>query len=105
DPLAVDGDVAFEEVEARVLHEVGHAVRAHVHAIDLPAGVGEDALRKVVADESVDPEDADFLHELSPGRSGCAPKRAAKEGASIGAPSTSQSMMRNRPPSAHSATR
>ena len=34
------------------------AIGGHVHAVDLPVGVGEDALRQVVADEAVDAEDA-----------------------------------------------
>ena len=33
----------------------------HVHAVHLPVGVGEDALREVVADEAVDAEDEDAL--------------------------------------------
>jgi hypothetical protein len=62
DPLAIDGDVAFEEPEALVLEQVGDAVGAHVHAVHLPVGGREDALGQVMADEAVDAEDQDLLH-------------------------------------------
>ena len=62
DPLLVDGDVAFEEVEALVAEQLLDAVGLHVHAVDLPVGRGEDALRQVVADEAVDAEDQDSFH-------------------------------------------
>jgi hypothetical protein len=57
DPLLVDGDVAFEEAEALLAEQVLDAVGLHVHAVDLPVGVGKDALGQMVPDEAVDAED------------------------------------------------
>src|SRR5204862_3118621 len=60
-----DGDVALEEVEARLLQQVGDAFILHVHAVHIPVGGGQDALRQVMADESVDAEDQYPLHFFS----------------------------------------
>src|SRR5262249_19706081 len=65
DPLLVDGDVALEEVEALLGHEIGDAIGLHVHAVDLPVGRSDDALGEMVADEAVDAEDEDSSHERS----------------------------------------
>ncbi len=62
DPLPVDRDVAFEEMEAAIGDQVLDAVGLHVHAVDRPVGLGEDALGQMVADEAVDAEDQDFAH-------------------------------------------
>ncbi len=71
DPLAVDRDVAFEKVEARVGQQRRDAVGLHVHPVDLPVGRRQDAARQVVADEAVDAEDQDaFHHSLVPTSSG-----------------------------------
>ena len=63
DPLLVDRDVALEEVKARVGEQVRDALGLHVHAVDVPVGGLEHALREVVADEAVDAEDQEFFHE------------------------------------------
>jgi hypothetical protein len=47
------------------LHQVGDAFGLHVHAIDLPVGLGDDALGQVVADEAVDAEYQDFFHLIT----------------------------------------
>jgi hypothetical protein len=41
DPLAVDRDVAFEEMKARFLQQAADAFGLHVHPVDLPVGAGE----------------------------------------------------------------
>ncbi len=62
DPFLVDGDVAFEEVEARLADQIGDAVGAHVHAIDFPVGGGQDAVGQMVTDKTVHTQDQDFFH-------------------------------------------
>jgi len=62
DPFPIDGDVAFEKVKARMADQVADAVVLHVHAVNFPVGVREDALGQVVADEAVDAEDQDSFH-------------------------------------------
>ena len=62
DPFLVDGDVAFEEVEAWILEPFTDAVGAHVHAIDLPIGCLDNPFGQVMADEAVDAKDEDFFH-------------------------------------------
>ncbi len=62
DPFLVDGDIALEEAEARMAHQVRDAVGLHVHSVHLPAGGVDDALGQVVTDEAVDAEDADAFH-------------------------------------------
>src|SRR5207253_1318185 len=104
DPFAVDGDVAFEEVEARVRHEIGDALGGHVHPEHVPAGIGQHALREVVADEAVDAEDAEFFHGFSPSGTGAWPKCCANLAGASAAPSSSHSTIAMTPPSAHSAT-
>jgi len=56
----------YEEMEARVGHQVGDALGVHIHAVHLPVGGIEDALRQVVADEAVDAEDEDFFMFVQP---------------------------------------
>jgi hypothetical protein len=65
DPFLVDGDVALEEMEALFVHEVRDALGLHVHAVDLPVGLGDDAPRQVVADEAVDAEDENLFHLIT----------------------------------------
>ena len=65
DPLLVDRDVTLEEVEALFRQQVRDALALHVHAVDLPVGRGDDALRQMVADEAVDAEDQYFWHGQS----------------------------------------
>ena len=57
DPLGVDADVPFHEVEVGVTDETVHRAGADVEAIDLVAAILEQALGQVVADEAVDAED------------------------------------------------
>jgi hypothetical protein len=42
--------------------EIADAVRTHIHAIDFPIGCLEDPLGKVVADETINAENENFLH-------------------------------------------
>jgi len=65
-PLAVDGDVALEEVEAGVVLHVGDAVRVHVHAEDMPVGGIEDTLGQVVSDEAVDAQNQYIHADITP---------------------------------------
>ena len=60
DPLLVDGDVAFQEMEPGMVQGLLQLVGVEVHAIDLPVPGGEDAPGQGVADEAVDAEDQDF---------------------------------------------
>ena len=53
----MDADVAFHEVEARVVEEAADGVRADIQTVDVVAIVAQQALGQVVADEAVDPED------------------------------------------------
>ena len=62
DPLAVDRDVALEEVETLVWEQRLDTVRLHVHSVDLPVGRAEDRAGQMVADEAVDAEDQDSFH-------------------------------------------
>ena len=62
DPLPVDGDVALEEVKARVADQIADAIILHVHTVDFPVGVRQDAFGQVMADEAVDAEDQDSFH-------------------------------------------
>ncbi len=64
DPFLVDRDVALEEMHARMVDQLAQAGRRHVHAIDFPRRGFEDASRQMVADETIDAEDQDFLHGL-----------------------------------------
>ncbi len=61
-PFLVDGDIAFEEMKARLVEQVGDALGIHVHAIHFPIGGGEDAVGQMVADETVHPENQHFFH-------------------------------------------
>src|SRR5262249_53203784 len=99
-PLAVDRDVALEEMEALVGHEVGNAIRGHVHAEDFPVRLREDALREVMADEAVHAEDQDLFHK------GCGPgpKCWRRARASLGWPSRVSSRIRSCPPPAQSTS-
>src|SRR4029078_4107093 len=96
DPLLVDRDVAFQEVEARVRHEVADALGRHVHAVDVPVRVGEDALREVVADEAIHAEDAESFHR------GRDPRVRSRVGGKASYPSRAASRTCRRPPSAQS---
>ena len=60
DPLAVDGDVALDEPEARVAEAVLELVAADVQAVHLPVLLLEDRAGERAADESVGAEDEDF---------------------------------------------
>ena len=62
DPLAIDRDVALEELQPRILEQRRDAVAVHVHAIDTPVGGVEDARRQVMADEAVDAQDQYVIH-------------------------------------------
>ena len=69
DPLAVDGDIALDEAEAAVAKRALELVRGHVHAVHLPVGILENALREAVADETVHAEDQNLkTHYFSPNR-------------------------------------
>ena len=63
-PFVVDRDVAFKKVKARIVHERTDAIVLHVHAPDLPIGVGEYGAAEVVTDKAVDTKDQDLLHAL-----------------------------------------
>src|SRR5665647_64345 len=52
-------------MEALLLHQVRDALGLHVHAVDLPVGLGDDAFGQVVADEAVDAEYQDFFHMIT----------------------------------------
>ena len=54
DPLLVDGDVAFQEMEPGMVQGLLQLVGVEVHAKDLPVPGGEDAPGEGVADEAVD---------------------------------------------------
>ena len=58
DPLPVDRNVAFEEVEARSAEQVFDVASAKVHSVDLVTGAQE-LFGEVTADESIDAEDQD----------------------------------------------
>ena len=62
DPLPVDRDVAFEEMESLLGQQVGDPIGLHVHPVDLPVGRGDDPLGEVMADEAVDAEEEDSAH-------------------------------------------
>ena len=54
DPLLVDGDVAFQEMEAGVVQDFVQLVGVEVHAVDFPVPVVQDAPGQGIADEAVD---------------------------------------------------
>lgn len=53
----MDADVAFHEVETRVVEETADGVRTDIQAVDVVAIVTQQALGQVVTDEAVNPED------------------------------------------------
>ena len=59
-PFAIDGDVAFNKVEARMLGERSKVLLVEVHAVDLKAVVLQETLGKMAADETVDAQDQDL---------------------------------------------
>src|SRR5208283_4071514 len=65
DPLLVDGDVALEEVEARIVKLRADALRLQVHPVDVPVGGPEDVLAQVMADEAVDAEN-EHIFQVDP---------------------------------------
>ena len=65
DPLAIDRDVALEEVKARMGEELRDPVALQIHAIDVPVGRAQDRFAQMMADEAVDPQDEELLHELN----------------------------------------
>ena len=56
-PFAIDGNVAFNKVEAWMLGERSQVLLVEVHAVDLKAVVLQETLGKVTADEAVDTQD------------------------------------------------
>jgi len=60
DPLAVDGDVALDEGEARVAEDVAQLVITDVHAVNLPVFLLEDRFGEAAADEAIGAEDENF---------------------------------------------
>src|SRR5450755_1794922 len=84
DPFLVDRDIAFEEVHSRVRYRCTEAVGRHVHAVDLPIGVFENALGQMVADEAIDAEDQNFFHDAPDFRS--ASSKALSSAAGTGSP-------------------
>jgi hypothetical protein len=56
DPLEVDGDITFHEMEFRVAEQRADALGLQVHAVNMPIGVSQDVLAQVMTDESIDPK-------------------------------------------------
>jgi hypothetical protein len=54
DPLAVDGNIAFDEMKALMSEASIELVVIHVHAIDLPVLLLKDGLGEAITYESVD---------------------------------------------------
>jgi hypothetical protein len=49
-------------MEARLANQIGDAVGTHVHAIHFPIGGGQNAVGKMVTDETVHTQYQDFFH-------------------------------------------
>ena len=56
-PLGVDADVPFHEVEARVVEETADRIRANIQAVDFVVIVFEQTFGQVVTDKTVHAED------------------------------------------------
>jgi hypothetical protein len=56
DPLLVDRDVAFDEVEAWVAEHRADALGLQVHAVNMPIGELQNVFAQVMADETIDPK-------------------------------------------------
>src|SRR5665213_749724 len=52
-------------MEPRMVQNVGQPVGVQVHAVDVPVRFTDDGLTQMVANETIDPQDEQFLHELS----------------------------------------
>src|SRR5438270_5551704 len=68
DPLAVDRDVALEEMETRLRQQRGNAIGLDIHPMDFPVGGGDDSPGQMMADEAVDAEYENTFHLLNPRR-------------------------------------
>jgi hypothetical protein len=62
DPLAVDRDVALEEMKARMGEKLRHPIGLEVHAVHVPVGVPQYRFAQMMADEAIDPQDEELLH-------------------------------------------
>ena len=62
DPLPVDRDVPFDEMEARILEGFSQTVVGEVHAVNAPVRLVEDPLGQMMADKTVYPQDQN-LHD------------------------------------------
>ena len=99
DPLAVDRDVAFEEVEALLRQELADPIRLDVHPMDFPVGRRKDPPGQVMADEAVDAEYEDAFHcSLRPSDMRVRPNRKLRLAGSTRSPSSSIASIASVPP-------
>ncbi len=56
DPLEIDGDIAFHEVETGIAKHRADPLGLQIHAVDMPIGVRKNVLAQVMTDESIDPK-------------------------------------------------
>ena len=59
-PFAVDGNIAFNKVEAWMLSERSQVLLVEIHTVDLKAVVLQETLGQMAADETVDAQDQDL---------------------------------------------
>jgi len=58
DPLLVDGNIPFQEIEPRIVQRRADPFRSQIHSENLPIGLFvQDPVDQVVSDETVNAQD------------------------------------------------
>src|ERR1700733_2562583 len=62
DPLAIDRDVALEEMKAWIRKKVCDPIALQIHAVHVPVRLAQYRFAQMMADEAIDSQDEEFLH-------------------------------------------